>query len=499
MPEKLDILVLGDLHFIEQARQVCPYPERRGEFGALFLRKALHRLRHQGVQPDLLVVLGDLVDNGAAEGADADLATLAAILRETQLPTLVIPGNHDGSADAVRRAFGTAPGLHVIGGYGFLVFEDAFEPHGITHRPSGQASLAARTAAAHPDLPLIAVQHNPIYPPIESSYPYVLQGAEEVMRAYERAGVFLSLSGHFHAGAGPVAHGGVTYLTVPALCESPFGFAHIRLSGRRAEVRRHALRMDAPGLLDVHCHTEYAYCGTSVSAARCLAVSEALGLERVCLTEHTFQLYFGKDDAWSFRWQTDEAMVERAWRERDGRMDGYRRFIEPLRGPRTLIGLEVDLLANGNLLLAPQDRKGWDVIVGAAHAIPGVRGRDLTQAQAEELFMRDTARLVEQGVDVLAHPFRYFRRANLEHPTRLHGEVAALLARAGVAAEVNFHIDEPAPAFLAECVRRGVRLALGSDSHDLVETGEFWPHLAAIERAGITRAQLPGTLYRPGS
>lgn len=497
MSGHFDILVLTDLHFIEKALHTCPLPSRRGEFAALFVRKAVQRLRYAGVKPDLLVVLGDLVDNGLADGAADDLSTLAAVLRDTGIPHLVVPGNHDGNPECVQRVFGTAPGLHRVGDYGFLVFADTVAAGDLTTRPDEPLSLPRRAADGTPGLPLIALQHNPVHPPVDSRYPYLLTNAAAVMAGYERAGVVLSLSGHYHAGLGPVEQGGVAYFTAPALCESPFSFAHVRLDGRRVEIRQHALRLDAADLVDVHCHTEYAYCGTSVSAARCLAVSDALGVGGVCLTEHTFQLYFGKDDAWSFRWQTDRAMVERAWRARGGRMDAYRRFAAPLRGPRTWLGLEVDLCSDGRLLLAPEDRESWDVLVGAVHNIPGFQSRKTAQAEAEDLFMRDTARILAEGVTVLAHPFRFFRRGGLQTPRHLYPDVAALLARHGVAAEINYHVNETDPDFIAECVRRGVRLAVGSDSHDIVETGEFWPHLDVMRRAGLSGADLPHILFRP--
>jgi putative hydrolase len=82
----------------------------------------------------------------------------------------------------------------------------------------------------------------------------------------------------------------------------------------------------------------------------------------------------------------------------------------------------------------------------------------------------------------------------MEVPTRLYPVVADLMAKHKVAGEVNFHTNRPDPAFVRECVRRRVKIALGSDGHDIVETGEFTPHLRVLEEAGIRREDLESVL-----
>ena len=178
-------------------------------------------------------------------------------------------------------------------------------------------------------------------------------------------------------------------------------------------------------------------------------------------------------------------------------MDAYRRFAQQFRGDRVWLGLEVDLCADGSLLLAPEDVAGWDLLVGSVHSIPGFAKGLTLPTEAERLFMREVSRLVEHPIQVLAHPFRFFRRAGIPTPTHLYGPLADLLAQHGVAAEVNFHVNVPDPKFIQECVARGVRIALGCDSHDLVETAELAPHLAVLEAAGIERGDLARVLYRP--
>lgn len=496
MPEPLDILVVSDLHYRNQSQTPPSHSIRRAEFGRILLRKSLHRMSHLGIHPSLIILLGDLVDDGLADGAEKDLVELADTLKIMGIPTLVVHGNHDGDPSRYASLF-TQPGFHEFGGYGFMVFNDIVSAGDVTTRPSSAIRRIEEIAAEYPDLPLVALQHNPIHPRIDSDdYPYLLSNSAEILDSYSRAEVMLSLSGHYHPGQAPTRVGSLTTYTVPALCESPFTFAHLRLTGREVTVTEHRLKMDAPGLTDSHCHTEYAYCGTGISARQCLQLSTLLGTETIGLAEHAFQLYFDAKEAWSFRWQTDPAAVQTAWKNRAGRMDEYRRFVSGFRTTNVKLGLEVDLCADGRLLLAPEDADGWDFLVGAIHSIPSFVKGQTSQIEAEALFLRDTERLLARGIQVLAHPFRFFPRSGMATPTHLYPVVAELLQTYGVAGEVNFHIYQPDPVFVKECVQRGVKIALGSDGHDLIETGELAPHLRVLEQAGIHRDELSHVLFR---
>jgi predicted MPP superfamily phosphohydrolase len=237
----LDVLVVSDLHYVGAADHVCLIPRRRSDLGPELLRRAYQCLLDEIGRIDLAILLGDLVDDGEAPGADADLAEIAGIARGWEIPVLAVPGNHDGEYGRFAEVLRCAPGLHEVGGYGFLVYHDAVGEGHVTARPQGGFDLLARVAAERPDLPLVALQHNPLHPPIESDYPFLLTNAKDVLAAYREAGVALSLSGHYHPGQAVHLANGVNCCTVPALCEAPFYFAHVRLDGRAVTVRERAL------------------------------------------------------------------------------------------------------------------------------------------------------------------------------------------------------------------------------------------------------------------
>jgi histidinol phosphatase-like PHP family hydrolase len=498
MASPLHILAIADPHFISAANHTCVHAGRHARLSLVLLRKTLWRLRHLGIKPDVIVLLGDMVDNATKPGAEEDWQALAGEVHRTGIPVLAVPGNHDMDPARYAQAFCCEPGLHRLGDYVFLVFHDERQEGEQFRRPADQLDLPARAAATYPGLPIIALQHHPHTPHLAGDYPYHLTNRDEVMASYRAAGVCLSLSGHYHAGQPPHNVDGVTYVTTPALCEAPFPFHLIRLDGQQIQVQDHALRLDAPGLSDNHCHTELSYCGTNVTIADGIRLSQALGVETLCFTEHTFQLYFEKEEAWSFRWQHDPTRVQELWATPNrGRMGAYRRLAGGFRNHRVRAGLEVDLCADGSLLLAPQDATGWDLLVGAIHTIPGVKKGVSTPAEMEELFLRDVRRLLVHPIDILAHPFRFFTRMGLPQPTHLYPIVADLLADSGVAAEINFHTYQTDPAFIRLCLERGARISFGSDSHELSEIGEFAPHLRVLREAGADLATLPALLLHP--
>jgi hypothetical protein len=237
----LDLLVLTDLHYIHAADDTCTILERHCDLGPALIRKAFQDLQQRGVRSDALVLLGDLVNNGRATGADRDLADIAQAAHDTGLPTLALPGNHDGDSTQFFAAFDCPPGLHEIGGTGLIVFHDHVAPDDVTTRPEEALALPGQIARRHPGLPLVALQHNPLHPHIDHEYPFMPTNTGRILQSYREANVILSLSGHYHAGQPAHEVGPTTYCTLPATCEAPFFYAHVRLEGRTVGIDQHPL------------------------------------------------------------------------------------------------------------------------------------------------------------------------------------------------------------------------------------------------------------------
>ncbi|HAU37044.1 MAG TPA: hypothetical protein DCX07_04935 [Phycisphaerales bacterium] len=494
MPDVFRLLLIADIH---SATRDAPEANRRCRLGRELFRRALDDARLRGGF-DAVALLGDLLDDGTRDDADELLAGLRAELDAAapDAPLLVAPGNHDGDPERLLRALGARAGLHELAdrdgaAYRFVVFADPYVEAKYCTRP-GEA-LAWTQTLRDGGAPLVAVQHNPLSPLIEADYPYMHVNRDEILLGYKRAGVNLSISGHYHAGQALNRVGGVQYFTAPALCEPPFRYAMLFLRGREvsAEVRP-LVAPAAADIWDCHAHTEFAYCAKDVTADAVIERARAFGLAGVCLVEHAPQLYCAREKFWDGRHVVEPAL----WRQgADARMPRFREAIPPKRGEFVRVGLEVELDADGALTLRDEDRDWPHPLVGAIHWLPEDPS-GMTESQFAECFLRTNEKLLANGIDVLAHPFRVFAWQKRQAPADLYVPVAEMLAAYGCAAEINFHCNQPEEEFFAVCLERGVKISFGSDAHELREAASFGPHLDLLHRIAPGR-DVADLLYHP--
>lgn len=237
MSSPLRILVITDVHYATCDADAVGPAKRHCLRGRELLGAALRDARGRF---DVLALLGDMLNNGASPQAAAALRNLREEIdrHANDIPRLVVPGNHDEDPQCLLDILGGRAGLHEIGGYRFVVHADPFD--GILATRTDADRRALTDLAARPGGPIVVCQHNPIHPPIEADYPYMLTNRDDVMADYARAGVLLSISGHYHAGLPRHDLDGVAYLTAPALCEAPFPYTVVTLDGRNVTVEQHS-------------------------------------------------------------------------------------------------------------------------------------------------------------------------------------------------------------------------------------------------------------------
>lgn len=494
MSEELTIVAVADPHYARQPAEGGRVPLAASAMAIEWVKRALSEARRVA-KPDVLVVLGDVVNDHRDPHAAAERAEFAAALREMKIPAIVVPGNHDGDPAAALRAYGQTSRISTVRGRMIYAFADAYAEDDTMTRPA--AALEAFSASATGQ-GAVVVQHSPLYPEIDSTrYPYMPTNAAEIMSAYERAGVALSLSGHHHSGSDVSVRNGVTYLTCGALTESPFPFYIIRVAGRDVRVERRQLRVEPAGaLMDIHVHSPFGYCAVDVSPQTTLKRAEMLGLRGIACVEHAGQLYLTNEEYWAHRHIDDPEAVRRAPERGTDRMLRFRAEIGAQRSERILMGVEVEVDRLGRLNLLDRDRGGWDVILGAVHWLPAsvpVR----TSAEFESAFMTVTEQLVTQGIDVLAHPLRLFYQKKMADPAHLHRPLARMLKAHGVAAEINYHINETPREFFRACMEEGAALAVGSDGHALSEACDMQPHMDMLRSLGYPVERVWAPTYRP--
>jgi histidinol phosphatase-like PHP family hydrolase len=329
------------------------------------------------------------------------------------------------------------------------------------------------------------VQHVSLHPPGLVDCPYNYADAHEVIAAMQRHGVGLSLCGHFHDGLDATGPQGIRFVGAPALYHAPFEFLTIDVhdGGREVSVRRRRLALpEGSGLVDVHVHTPLAYCSGHIPTARAVEVGAAIRLDGLGFSEHSDQLYFDEGE------HGGDDCLERgvaAIRPEADRVEQYARLMRDAGVPRADVGMEVECDFRGRAILRREHRELLGFLMGAIHQTPSLRREGGRFEAACEEYLAQLRTFAGTGIHVLAHPFRAFRRCGLPRPRRLYQPVADLLAEHDIAAEINCRSNEPDEEFFGLCIERGVRLTLGSDSHNLHEIGEFTPHLALLDRLGV--------------
>jgi histidinol phosphatase-like PHP family hydrolase/calcineurin-like phosphoesterase family protein len=484
--DTLRILAITDIHYACRAAWNPSHERADNALGLEWLVRTLQDACAQA-RPDVIVLLGDLVEDGTQPGAEMDLRDLSRAVHAVDLPTIVVPGNHDGDARRVLDTFHDEPGLHHVRGHALYSFVDNFDAEERCTRAREDLTAFRDTVRQQP---VVALQHSPLYPEIDDPYPYLPENAGEIRAVYERANVVLSLSGHYHRGRPLTEHRGVRYHTVPALIRPPYRFEIITVTDRDATVETRRLRMpDDASVIDVHTHSHFGYCAETVHPAGTLERAHTLGLRAVACVEHAGQLYLSPEVYWSVAHINTHGVIEQARHSPDNRMGAFRNALAPYRKAGLLLGLELECDANGQLNLLDEDRPDWDILLGGVHWIPD-RFPTRREADYKKSFMRCTEDLVTSGIDVLVHPFRIFSGGRWTRPSELYRPVAELLKAHKVAAEVNCHHGPPDPAFFRICAETGVRLVVGSDAHRMEQVGWLRPNFEILEQAGLGLSDL---------
>ena len=119
----MKIAALADFHYA----MGTPPGARRSDLAPLLLRRAVARL-NRFVKPDVTVLLGDLLDRGSEPDGGELRGRLAKIVGTIESPTMALPGNHDGDAEAFYRDFERPPPWIDVAGVRLVGFDDPEEP-----------------------------------------------------------------------------------------------------------------------------------------------------------------------------------------------------------------------------------------------------------------------------------------------------------------------------------------------------------------------------------
>ncbi len=462
--------VISDLHYTDYETG----EKMQGSFADALLLRVVHRL-NRWIKPDIVLLPGDLLHEPKPDNrATQSLLKLRQVLDKLQMPWIVIPGNHDPAPEIFYQVMPEPPEYLDIGGVRFLPFIDQ-QTEGYNACRS-QDDLNRMLAARHNHAgAIVTLQHVPLFPPQAHACPYHYENAQSVIEAMRKADIKLAVSGHYHSGFNLSDGHPANFIAAPALCKPPYQFLSAEIINDQVVVKSQALaNPPLDGLTDYHVHTPYAYCSENMDICKTLKLGRMFGLQHLVFSEHSGQLYHLRGDYWSRRFLEPDAVFNPAI----CRLEDYFADLAPLNSDSyALAGLEVDCDYHGQPVIRPEDRTKPRAPIGAIHFLPGLAQPNPDPLKIQNLFMRLATDFVRCGIVSLAHPLRLFHKAKLPLPTAILEPLAELLRVNKVAAELNFHTNQPDPEFFKMCLARGVKIAFGSDAHNLYEIGEFYPHL----------------------
>lgn len=234
--QELKLLLITDIHYICEADAICTIPKRKTSLGKELLQRIGQWITTH--QIDGIVLLGDLVNEGEATGAEKDIRILKDEFKKWNIPIIVVPGNHDGDPQKVLDIFEAREGIHELKGYQLINFVDEYiEEKGFRDFNKMENFFSQ----ADNQKPIIVFQHNPVIPYIDSTYPYNIIEYNNIAKIYTDNKVILSVSGHLHEGIPLTYHNNVGYLTCPALCEDPYHFCILSINRNKINVKQYQL------------------------------------------------------------------------------------------------------------------------------------------------------------------------------------------------------------------------------------------------------------------
>jgi len=221
---------------------------------------------------------------------------------------------------------------------------------------------------------------------------------------------------------------------------------------------------------DFHAHTNYSDGKNTV--LEMAKKAKSLGYEYLCLTDHSVSLKVAHG--------LDEARLKQKRREID-------RANRDLRNFRILFGTEAEIDAEGNIDYKDKVLAQFDIVIGAIHS-----GFKQPQKQLTRRVVRACA---NKRVHIIAHPTGKLWPTRAPYDVDLD-EVFRAARDTRTALEINAH---PARMDLSDmnarhAAEKGVRLAIGTDSHDVSHLDYMVYGVGLSRRAWLAKNNVLNTL-----
>ncbi|MBD3182191.1 PHP domain-containing protein [Candidatus Poribacteria bacterium] len=247
---------------------------------------------------------------------------------------------------------------------------------------------------------------------------------------------------------------------------------------------------------DYHVHTKLSYCHEGeLTVDNLLSAAKEKGLRGFAITDHTSHLYFERKIIFSHEHLRNYSIfLDAIGTERDNFVN-YLDMLELYKDQNVLTGTETDADLNGELIFDWRYRDRVDILMGGVHWLPCLDDSFDSKTFLVQ-FMDTTMALLENGIDILAHPTRLFRARNVNIPSEVVPMIVKKAKEKGTAIELNSHNQlDMAGLFVRPCIEEGVKLSVGTDTHRLYELGGFSYHRELLSKFGITEDDLDEILF----
>ncbi|MCW8884018.1 MAG: metallophosphoesterase [Motiliproteus sp.] len=184
------IIQLSDMHLMASAEQLYRGIDVERRFG-----QCLDHVAENHGDADLLLLTGDLLHSGGAEGYQR----IAKMLQPLSIPWHWIPGNHD-DLTVIETTWGTMAGDLSLDGWKLTLLDSTANPDGL-----GSGSLAGseldrlQTRLNLPGYHLVVLHHNPMVTESAWQDPIALGNRNQLMKMLHESGRSGALIfGHLH-------------------------------------------------------------------------------------------------------------------------------------------------------------------------------------------------------------------------------------------------------------------------------------------------------------
>jgi putative hydrolase len=224
--------------------------------------------------------------------------------------------------------------------------------------------------------------------------------------------------------------------------------------------------------IDMHLHTKFSDGNCSIDTV--LSCAQARGLKAVAITDH----------------YSDKQTLPGRMKSSD--VEAYLKMLKPF---NVIKGVEVDLFPQGPSI-SKQTTDTFDVVAGGLHQVDDVVFGCYYPKKIDVKSFVETVRLtmikaVESDlIDVLVHPLWF--------PETIRSQAKQLITKDWidslldsvtdhqVALEINGSWRVPNRHVVKECLKRGIKVSIGSDSHDKYTVGNTAYPLRLLKELGAT-------------